>query len=230
MQRKLLYFTMKTESNKMKKIFFLIILFFAIQSTHGQDGVGLRSGINLQKKVNKEFTINLNGQARFNNNISYLQTYLFELGAEYKISKSFDAAVYYRFVNRKKNEIADFNKRHRFYADLSYGKKFGSIKFENRLRYQHQFKDNDGITEFDASYIRNKIELSYDNKSNFTPYLSNDFFFQIGGTLDQLRPKVGISYKINKKNAIDLSIFNDIDLVGTDAPGPVLGLIYKVKL
>ena len=113
---------------------------------------------------------------------------------------------------------------------MSYDKKLGVIKFQNRLRYQHQFKDNDGVTEFDASYIRNKIELSYDNKSNFTPYLSGDFFFQIGGTLDQLRPKVGISYKINKKNSIDISVFNDIDMLGTDAPGPVLGLIYKAKL
>ncbi|WP_255036621.1 DUF2490 domain-containing protein [Lacihabitans soyangensis] len=214
----------------MKKLFFLIILFCGIQSTQGQDGVGLRSGINLQKKVTKKVTLNLNGQARFNNDISYLQTYLFELGSEYKISKSFDAAVYYRFVNRKKDETKDFKQRHRFYADLSYGKKFGSIKFENRLRYQHQFKDNDGVTEFDASYIRNKIEASYSNKSKFTPYVSNDFFFQIGGTLDQLRPKIGVSYKINKKNAVDASVFKDIDLVGTENPGPVLGLIYKLKL
>ncbi len=214
----------------MKKLLFLTILFWGIKSVHAQDGVGLRTGINLQKKVTEKVTLNLNGQIRFNNDISYLQTYLFELGGEYKISKSFDAAVYYRFVNRKKDETRDFNQRHRFYADLSYDKKFGVIKFQNRLRYQHQFKDNDGVTEFDASYIRNKIELSYDSKSKFTPYLSGDFFFQIGGTLDQLRPKVGISYKINKKNEIDLSVFNDIDLVGTEAPGPVIGLIYKVKL
>lgn len=214
----------------MKKLLLLTFLFFGIISVHAQDGVGLRTGINLQKKVTKKVTLNLNGQARFNNNISYLQTYLFELGGEYKLSKAFDAAIYYRFVNRKKDETKNFNQRHRFYADLSYDKKFGVIKFQNRLRYQHQFKDNDGVTEFDASYIRNKIELSYDNKSNFTPYLSNDFFFQIGGTLDQLRPKVGINYKINKKNSIDLSVFNDVDLVGTDAPGPVFGLIYKVKL
>jgi hypothetical protein len=113
---------------------------------------------------------------------------------------------------------------------LGYGKKFGAIKFENRLRYQHQFKDNDGVTEFDASYIRDKIEVSLDTKSKFTPYVSNDFFFQIGGTLDQLRPKVGVSYKINKKNGIDLSIFNDIDLLGTENLGPVIGLIYKLKL
>lgn len=214
----------------MKKLFFLIILFCGIQSTQGQDGVGLRSGINLQKKVTKKVTLNLNGQARFNNDISYLQTYLFELGGEYKISKSFDAAVYYRFVNRKKDETKDFKQRHRFYADLSYGKKFGPIKFENRLRYQHQFKDNDGVTEFDASYIRNKIEASYSNKSKFTPYVSNDFFFQIGGTLDQLRPKAGVSYKINKNNAVDLSVFKDIDLVGTETYGPVIGLVYKVKI
>jgi hypothetical protein len=205
----------------MKKVFFLALICFTANITKAQDGVGLRSGVSLEKKITKKVTLNATGQLRFNNNISYLQTYMFELGGEYKISKSFDAAVYYRFANRRKDET---------YADLGYGKKFGPIKLENRLRYQHQFKDNDGVTEFDASYIRDKIEASYSNKSKFTPYLSNDFFFQIGGTLDQLRPKVGISYKINKKNAVDLSVFKDVDLAGTETYGPVLGLVYKLKL
>jgi hypothetical protein len=214
----------------MKKIYFVAILLLVYAYGNAQDGVGLRSGVNLQKKLTKKITLNANGQLRFNGDISYLQTYLFELGGAYKISKAFDAAIYYRFVNRRKDETKEFKNRHRFYADLGYGKKFGAIKFENRLRYQHQFKDNDGVTEFDASYIRDKIEVSLDTKSKFTPYVSNDFFFQIGGTLDQLRPKVGVSYKINKKNGIDLSLFNDIDLVDTENLGPVIGLIYKLKL
>lgn len=214
----------------MKKIFFITIILLSFRIGNAQDGVGLRSGVNLQKKLTKKITLNANGQLRFNGDISYLQTYLFELGGAYKISKAFDAEVYYRFVNRRKNETKDFKNRHRFYADLSFDKKFGAIKFENRLRYQHQFKDNDGITEFDASYIRDKIEIGYDNKSKFTPYVSTDFFFQIGGTIDQLRPKIGLSYKINKKNALDISVFKDIDLVGAEKLSPVLGLIYKVKL
>ncbi|MBP8156728.1 MAG: DUF2490 domain-containing protein [Leadbetterella sp.] len=214
----------------MKKVFFLALICFTANITKAQDGVGLRSGVSLEKKITKKVTLNATGQLRFNNNISYLQTYMFELGGEYKISKAFDAAVYYRFANRRKDETKEFKNRHRFYDDLGYDKKFGPIKLENRLRYQHQFKDNDGVTEFDASYIRDKIEASYSNKSKFTPYISNDFFFQIGGTLDQLRPKVGVSYKINKKNAVDVSVFNDIDLVGTETYGPVLGLVYKLKL
>lgn len=214
----------------MKKIFFLTLICLGAKITLAQDGVGLRSGVSLEKKVTKKITLNATGQLRFNNNISYLRTYLFELGGEYKISKAFDLAVYYRFANRRKDETKEFKNRHRFYADLGYGKKFGSIKLENRLRYQHQFKDNDGVTEFDASYIRDKIEASYSNKSKFRPYISNDFFFQIGGTLDQLRPKAGVSYKINKKNGVDLSVFKDIDLVGTEVYGPVIGLAYKLKL
>ena len=86
----------------MKNLFIFTILFLGTQFAQAQDGVGLRSGVNLQKKVTKKVTLNLNSQLRFNNNITYLQTYLFELGGEYKISKAFDAGIYYRFVNRKK--------------------------------------------------------------------------------------------------------------------------------
>jgi hypothetical protein len=89
----------------MKKIYFVAILLLVYAYGNAQDGVGLRSGVNLQKKLTKKITLNANGQLRFNGDISYLQTYLFELGGAYKISKAFDAAIYYRFVNRRNQGI-----------------------------------------------------------------------------------------------------------------------------
>lgn len=215
----------------MKKLFCISVLVFVGWQTSAQDGIGLRSGVSLDKKLFKNTELKLDAQTRFNNDISYLQTYLFEAGLAYKISKRFDAAVFYRFVNRRKDETKDFKIRHRFYADISYDQKIGKfVKFENRLRYQHQFKDNDGMTEFDASYIRNKVECSFPNKSKFTPQISTDFFFEVGKSLDQLRPEIGVDYKTNKKNSISLSVFRDIDMVGTTNYGPVIKASYKLNL
>jgi hypothetical protein len=214
----------------MKKTFVFIALLMLGYVSFAQDGLGLRAGLNLEKKITKKVTVDFLAQARFNNDISYLQTYLFEVGAGYKLPFGFDISAYYRFANRRKDETKEFKARHRYYADLGYGKKLGFIKLENRLRYQHQFKDNDGVTEFDASYIRDKIEVSFPSKSKFTPYLSNDFFVEIGGKLDQLRPKVGVTYKHNKKNSVDFSVFNDIDLIGGEKYSPVLGFTYKYRL
>lgn len=214
----------------MKKIILIAFLFlpFLAQS---QDGLALWTGVGVEKKINKKFSVNLNAQARLVENISYTQTYLGEIGLSYKIIKNLEITGYYRFINRRKNETKDFKNRHRFYGDLSYDKKLGVIKLDYRLRYQHQFKDNDGEIGFDTSYLRNKLEVSYPNKTKFTPYVSGDLFYEINGNgFDQIRPKAGVSYKINKKSSIDASVFTNVDLVGTEKSNPIIGLTYKLKL
>ena len=214
----------------MRKNLLTLVLSLATYIAYSQTGTSLWAGANAEKKITKKLGISLGAQVRMPENISYMQTYLAELGVSYKIIKGLEVSGYYRFINKRKDETKVWKNRHRFYTDLSYGNKLGPIKFENRLRYQHQFKDNDGEIGFDKSYLRNKLEFSYPNKSDFTPFVSGDLFYEIGSVVDQLRPKVGVNYKINKKNAIEASIFKNVDLVGTENSGPIFGLSYKVKL
>jgi hypothetical protein len=217
---------------KFTKLFCLLILISTLISNKLQaqnEGLGLWAGISLEKKIGKKFSINLNGQARLVENIRYTQTYLGEIGLSYKITKNWEISGYYRYVERRKNDLKEFKHRDRFYADLSYEHKIGILKFENRLRYQSQFKDNDGESDFDASYLRNKIELSYPNKSKFTPYVSGDLFYEIGGKIDQIRPKAGFSYKFAKQHSVDAFVFSNVDLVGTESSGAIIGLGYKFK-
>lgn len=214
----------------MKKLLTLSFLLIPL-SLPAQDGPGLRTGIGLKKNLTKKWSISAEVQTRFNGNISYLQTYLGELGVSYKITKGLEASACYRYTYRRKDETKKFKERHRYYADLSYGRKTGPVKLEYRIRYQHQFKDNDlGQAEFDNSYLRNKLEIQPVIRGKFTPYFSADLFYRIGSQIDQLRPKAGIEYKINKKNKVDVSIFKDIDLSGNEKYGPVLGLNYKIRL
>lgn len=218
-------------NNKTMKKYILTLMFLSpLFSVFSQDGVSLWAGANASKKINKKLGFSIGAQVRMPENITYTQSYLVELGASYKLIKGLELSGYYRFINKRKDETKVWKNRHRFYTDLSYGNKLGPIKFENRLRYQHQFKDNDGEIGFDKSYLRNKLEFSYPNKSDFTPFVSGDLFYEIGGVVDQLRPKAGVNYKINKKNAIEASIFKNVDLVGTESSGPIIGLSYKVKL
>lgn len=212
----------------MKKILFITIALIPLWA-QAQEGVSLWTGASIEKKLTKKFSVNLNTQARFVENITYTQTYLGEVGLSYKIMKNLELSGYYRFISRRKDEAADFKQRHRFYGDLAYSKKLGAIKLEYRLRYQHQFKDNDGEIGFDKSYWRNKLEVAYSNKSDFTPFISADLFYQIGSGFDQVRPKAGVTYKINKHHSVDGFIFTNIDLVGADKSNPVIGLNYKFK-
>ncbi len=213
----------------MKKL--ILVLFFVLPFTSVcQTGLALWSGVSVEKKLNKKFSMQVNAQTRFVEDISYMQTYFGELRLAYKVSKRLEISGNYRFINRRKNETKLFINRHRFYGDVSFDQKIGVLKLDYRFRYQHQFKDNDGEIGFDVSYLRNKLELAYPNSSKFTPYISGDLFYEFGGTFDQLRPKVGFVYKFNKKHGLDVAIFNNVDLIDHLSSSPIIALTYKVKL
>jgi Protein of unknown function (DUF2490) len=214
----------------MKKRILCILLFAPVLLSKAQDGLGLWSSVGIEKKLNKKFSINLSGQTRFVENISYLQTYFGELGLDYKINKRFEISANYRLINRRKNDLSAFRNRHRFYGDFAYNKKISKLKLTYRLRYQHQFKDNNGEIGFDSSYLRNKLEIAYPNKSKLTPYLSGDLFYEVGNQFDQIRPQMGVSYKINRQNGIDVSVLTNVDLVGAASLSPIINLGYKLKL
>lgn len=210
---------------------FITFLFIGISfSIFSQSGTSLWTGLTIEKNISKKFDISLGIQARMPENMTYLQTYFGEIGFAFKPTKKLEFAGYYRLINKRKNETKDWKNRHRFYFDLTFQEKFKKIKFENRLRYQHQFKDNDGEIEFDASYLRNKVELSFPNKSKFIPYISTDIFYKIGYKTDQLRPKIGLNYKLNKKSSFEISLFKNIDLIDKIKTGPIVGFGYKLKL
>lgn len=80
------------------------------------------------------------------------------------------------------------------------------------------------------SYLRNKIELAYPNKTRFTPSISADFFYKIGEDFDQIRYKAGVDYTVNKRNSVGLTFFRDYALVPTDLDVYTIGLTYKLKL
>ncbi|MEZ4905964.1 MAG: DUF2490 domain-containing protein [Spirosomataceae bacterium] len=196
--------------------------------------IGLWTGVGAEKKLNKKFSVNLNAQLRLTDNVSILRTYLAETGLSYKINKHWEITGYYRYIGRrKKNEAGtdyEYRPYHRFYADLAYDHKLWKLKFDYRLRYQNQFQDNDNGSENNASYIRNKFEISWPNKSPFKPYISTDLFYQIGSTFDQMRNKGGVEIALGKKHKLDISAFTNYQLVGKQQNRLLIGCMYKVKL
>ncbi|WP_428654862.1 DUF2490 domain-containing protein [Runella sp.] len=226
-------FGLQTASSS-KRIFFpLLFLLLPFLSYSQATDIGLWAGVGAEKKINKKWSINVNVQTRFTDNISVLKAYLGEAGLSYKLNKHWEVSGYYRYIGRrKKNEDKtgyEYRSYNRFYADLAYDHKIWKLKFDYRLRYQNQFQDDESAAENNSSYIRNKFELSYPNKSRFTPYISTDIFYEIGADFDQMRNKAGIEIAINKTNKLDLSGFTDYRLVGSQENRFLIGVAYKVK-
>ncbi|WP_025764616.1 DUF2490 domain-containing protein [Dyadobacter tibetensis] len=217
----------------MRPYFILAILALPL-SAHAQ-GVGLWTGASVEKKLNKSFSLDLSGQARFSENANILNAYLGEAGLEYKINKFLDASIYYRYIGKRKLDKTDadyfYRSYHRFYGNVKFDHDLTNwLKFDYRFRYQHQFKDDDAGLTTTGSYFRHKFEFSYQNKSRFSPYVSADVFYLIGNGFDQVRYKTGVEIDLAKRNSLDISVFQDRAFKGGSSEPVVINLGYKLKL
>ncbi len=213
----------------------IVLLIFAPLCAHAQ-GVGLWTGVNVEKKLNKSFSANLNAETRFSQDITVLNSYLAEAGVEYKLNKYLKAEVNYRFTGRRKRDktTADgyyYRPYHRFYGGATFDfKPVKWLRFAYRIRYQQNFKDDERGLVSDGDYLRHRFELAHKNKSRFSPYVSADVFNLVGGGLDQVRYKAGVEMDFNKRNTLDLALFSDKPSDEPKWQPVVISVAYKIKI
>lgn len=219
-----------------------IFLFLLIHSANAQnEGMGLWTGVAAELRLTKKLELNAGVQTRFSDNIQVTRAYLGELGLTYKLTKHWDVSGFYRYTGRlKKNKETDtwyYRPYHRFYGEVSYDNKiWKGLKLDYRLRYQNQFKDDNDAVVADKSYFRNKLEMSWENTSRFTPFVSADLFYRIGNAeqsaaFDQVRYKAGTNVRFSKVHSLDLFLFRDAEINHSgESSGLILGATYKLKL
>lgn len=159
---------------KIIKIIFFICFSFLINLTYAQvfeDDAMLFLGINAEKKINDKFTIALNEQVRFNQNISNFQQANTTLLLYYKINKNSKVDVGYN--NRQKKELEDYYSfRNRYFASIYYKYKIKKITLTNRLRYQTStYTDKDNSN---SNFIRYKLSVKYNVNTKIDFSLSNE--------------------------------------------------------
>jgi len=194
----------------MLRIASLFIIFINLLSnTYSQvNDAGLWLSLNIEKKINKKWSLGISQEFRYNENITELGTILTEIGVNYRINKTIRVSGNYRFANKLLIDNT-YNQRHRFFADINLRKKVNSFQFSYRARIQNQFKDlrsrsDEAVFMY---YLRNKISASYNfNKKwntffsieNYTPLNVENYF------TDNVRYSIGTEYSINKFNSLEL--------------------------
>ena len=191
----------------MKKLFlaFSLLLFGNIVMAQSEQGLWVSAGID--KKISKKLSIDFSIENRWAGLADFHQTYFGEVGVGVKLHKNVSLIGYYRLINRRKDETSPYNQRHRFFGDLRFDKKIKVIELKYRFRYQNQFRDNDNELTFDRSYFRHKGEIALNTKAIFTPYVSSDWFYQIGGGFEEVRYKLGTDIKLSKSHRLDIGAF-----------------------
>lgn len=253
---------------------FLLMTFFVIGSHAQDDEPGgFRTGLAIEKNISKKFSIVADAELRTLGFTSETERYLFGVGADYEIFKNFKLGLGYEYQKVQDSYNWGYSiygvdsarvwmqPRHRFQGDISYKYKIGDFTLSLRERAQATFKnDNDRIKQNgDTNFARvnpdftwrNRIKVEYNiPKCKFTPALSVESYMLFSDPditsayFTKLKYTLGVEYKINKKNSIELYGMYSNERSGTEivVPGPnyyiigpwanssTFGISYAIKL
>ena len=184
-------------------------VFFSIPLKAQVNDAGLWTSVKIETKIVKKLNASIVQEFRFYENITELGAYYTEAGLDYKINKHFQVEVNYRFSHKRKVENY-YSIRHRLGIDLKYSKKIKPFELKYRARFQNQYEDigrskDGGVAEY---YLRNKLNLQWDLKKAYTPYVSVELFSPLNYpryfAFDNFRSMAGIEYAFTKHHKIDV--------------------------
>lgn len=194
-----------------KVIFFLFLFQFVwLVPMKGQvNDAGLWASANLSKKISSDFRLTLTEEVRLFENFSEVGAFLTEIGGEYRLSKSFDVGVGYRFTNKKQLDDT-YSKRHRYFFSVDYKRKDKRITTGVRVKYLSQYSDiyssEDGSVP--KNYLRSKLGFKYDTNKKYTPFITGEMFFHVnnpeGWLFDNYRISAGIEYDLTKRSQVEI--------------------------
>ena len=160
----------KSRSFDLKKPFFLGLLVISCllfcTSVTAQSEGGLILGAELEKKINRQWSLGLEADFRTRNDFKTVDRWNLGLGVEYKFSKWLKANAGYSFLDYNMREKVEhyttekgnakihwrpsyFGVKHRFNASLTASHKFtNGLKFSLRERWQYTYRPEKAVTRW----------------------------------------------------------------------------------
>ena len=223
---------------KQRPIRFLLLalLLAALNHLSAQDvkvvrDLHLWTGAGIEKTWGKDWTLSLNEEIRFKQNISEINNYFTEAGLRYRISKNFALEGGYRFTRDKKSG-GTYETLTRYNLDLRYKGRLDFLTIYYRLRYQ---KEVEGFNLLDQTadyekYVRHRIRIRYNDFQKIKPYVSAELFQlfrpEYYAGLEYIRVLGGFKYEAGKVGSFDFAFGFNRELSSIE---PAMIYMFKIN-
>jgi len=220
----------------LKRIFFYFSIFILTSGNlfaQHQKDAAMWLSVNIEKKINKRFSVNFIHQTSLNQNLNEVGYLYYDLGLSYKLNKYFTIACNYR-LSELRNLENFYSETQRFYSDLTFSKGFGKFYLQIRTRFQTQVYglNYQDFYKPNRDFSRNKISLRYNINRIYSTFISAEQFYRFNkiNNTQAYRFAAGLTYKFNLKHRIDVYYMNQFQLntkrTRTDY---ITGLTYSYK-
>lgn len=185
-----------------------VFLQLSAQDTKVVQDLQLWTGAGIEKTWKKTWTLSLQEEIRFKQDISEINNFFTEAGLQYRINKNFALEGGYR-VTRDRKSDGNYETLTRYNLDLRYKGRLDFITIYYRLRYQKEvegFNLLDQAADFEK-YVRHRIRIRYNDLQKIKPYVSAELFQlfrpDYNAELKYIRVVGGLVYEPGKIGSFD---------------------------
>jgi len=215
----------------MKRLFCIIWATFGmtLMASAQSDDFGMYYELGAEKKLNKKWSVGLEGEFRTRNNTKTADRWSAGVNAEYKIVKGLKASAGYNFLYDNnaeqltwKNELPNkwtpsyWGVRHRFNLQLQGSVALGNFNLSLRERWQYTYRPEKTVErwDFDNAHwedkvrsgkgkhqLRSRLQVSYDKKrGTVEPYASIELYNS--WSIEKIRYTIGADWKLSKQHIL----------------------------
>ncbi len=185
-----------------------VFMQLSAQDTKVVQDLQLWTGAGIEKTWRKTWTLSLEEEIRFKQDISEINNFFTEAGLQYRINKNFALEGGYRYTRDRKSD-GSYETLTRYNLDLRYKGRLDFITIYYRLRYQKEvegFNLLDQAADFEK-YVRHRIRIRYNDLQKIKPYVSAELFQlfrpDYNAELEYIRVVGGLVYEPGKIGSFD---------------------------
>lgn len=241
------------------RLLLLLVLLSLPVSLLAQSDFGLWYSVGAEKKIDKKWTVGVEGEFRTRNNGRTADRWDVGVSADYKIVKGLKASVGYDLIYQNMAEKITFNTdgsynnwrpsfwtpRHRFHADLTGSVDVGRFKFSLRERWQYTYRPEATTTRYDfdnsqweettvsgraRNVLRSRLQVAWNPRHcPVDPYANVELFNS--WNLTKTRYTLGADWRVAKHHLVGLYYrYQHVSDASENQPNEhIVGLNYKFK-
>jgi hypothetical protein len=188
---------------------------------------GLWTSIDAEKKLPKNWELDIGAQYRWKDNISVTDQIRGSADITRKFGNYVKLGAGYELIAKHKVKKDIFVNRNRFRVQATGSYKYARFTANWRTRMQLTLMgktetDNDSLDNDNQKWVwRNRFGLKYNiKKSPFEPYINIELFHQLFSNLEypyyRNRFSAGTDYKINKSHSLEIGYKLENEVSGTE--------------
>lgn len=191
--------------------FFVLLSVASVPAVAQYSDLHAWSNLYVEKRIVKGLNAHVEAQGRINQNVSNFYYSSLDLGFTFKPLNWLNLSAAYVLAGKEMRE-GGINYRNQYYVSALFKlRALEWLRINNRVMVQSKNNDSflaDEMVQYRDNYFRDKLSLKVDLTRRLTPYIAQEFYWQIndpaGNDLHRSRSYIGLEVVVTRRSQFEI--------------------------